>query len=79
MFEKNDVSMQSLLWFCFSGKGIIKLCKQFQVGVIPVHFYQQRKYGTHQLQLKRDTRGIRKGHACYTRLFLVIYTQLHAM
>ena len=36
-------------------------------------------YGTHQLQLKRDTRGTRKGHACYTRVFLVIYTQLHAM
>ena len=37
------------------------------------------KYGTHQLQLKRDTRGTRKGHACCTRIFLVIYTQLHAM
>ena len=36
-------------------------------------------YGTHQLQLKRDTRGTRKGNACYTRVFLVIYTQLHAM
>ena len=35
-------------------------------------------YGTHQLQLKRDTRGTRKGHACYTLVFLVIYTQLHA-
>ena len=36
-------------------------------------------YGTHQIQLKRDTRGTRKGNACYTRVFLVIYTQLHAM
>ena len=32
-------------------------------------------YGTHQLQLKRDMRGTGKGHACYTRVFLVIYTQ----
>ena len=36
-------------------------------------------YGTHQIQLKRDTRGTRKGNVCYTRVFLVIYTQLHAM
>ena len=36
-------------------------------------------YGMHQLQLKRDMRGTRKGHVCYARVFLVIYTQLHAM
>ena len=38
-----------------------------------------RTYCTHQLQLKRDTRGTRKDHARYTRIFLVIYMQLHAM
>ena len=43
------------------------------------HFHGVRIYGTHQLQLKRDTRVTRKGHACYTRVFLVIYMQLHAM
>ena len=32
-------------------------------------------YGMHQLQLKSDTLGTRKGHACYTRIFLVIYTR----
>ena len=36
-------------------------------------------YGTHQLQLKRNMRGTRKGNACYTRVFIVIYTQVHEM
>ena len=47
------------------------------MGHSAVGFYE--RYGTHQLQLKRDTRGTRKGNECYTRVFLVIYTQLHAM
>ena len=36
-------------------------------------------YGTHQLQLKRNTRVTRKSHTCYTRVFLPAYTQLHAI
>ena len=44
------------------------------MGHSAVGFYE--RYGTHQLQLKRDTQRVLHTYAC---VFLVIYTQLHAM
>ena len=52
--------------------------KLAHINLIVLYHMHTTMYGTHQIQLKRDTRGTRKGNTC-TRVFLVIYTQLHAM